>query len=94
MSIEYTNPARVDAVDVKPLPHHIAGLQWTASGYGSRIPTRYRVRYLHMDDRLRWHRVYARCYGNAASAYIRVGSRALVLDIHTEHRLQDAKEEP
>ena len=94
MSIEYTNPERVDAVDLKPLWHHIAGKQYTASGYGSRIPTRYRVRYRHMNDARLWHRVYAICYSNAATLYIRVGSRKLVLDIDTEHRLQDAKEEP
>jgi len=94
MSIEYTNPKRIDAVDIKDLPHHKLGLQYTASGYGSRIPTRFRVRYLHADDSRRWHRVYARCYANAASFYIRVGSRALALDTDTEHRLERAKEEP
>lgn len=50
---------------LEPLPHHKAGLQYTASGYGPRIPTPYMIRHGG-----RWRRVYAACYGNAASTYI------------------------
>jgi hypothetical protein len=49
----------------KPLPWQEKGLQYTASGYGARIPSRYVVR-VHG----RWRRVYVACYGNAGSAYI------------------------
>lgn len=51
-----------------PLPHHDRGLQYTASGYGAKIPTRYKVR---LNGRL--YRVYATCYGNAASNWIKAG---------------------
>lgn len=37
----------------------------TVSGYGAAMPTRYMV-YM----RGRWRRVYAACYGNAASFYV------------------------
>lgn len=47
------------------LPHHINNLSYTASGYGSKIPTRYMIKFNG-----RWRRVYARCYSNAATCYI------------------------
>lgn len=48
-----------------PLPHHLRGLSYTATGYGSRIPTVYQVQWQR-----RWRRVYAACYSNVASTYI------------------------
>ena len=36
-----------------------------ASGYGSKIPTRYMVRVNG-----KWRRVYAACFGNAGSLYV------------------------
>lgn len=38
---------------------------FTLSGYGAKIPTRYMVQF-----GARWRRVYAACYGNAATLYI------------------------
>lgn len=54
-------------VDYKhaPMPHHRAGLTWTASGYGARIPTEHLVRYGG-----RWRRVYCHVYSNAGTLYI------------------------
>lgn len=40
------------------------GLQETATGYGSRLNSGYKI---HFEGRLR--RVYATCYGNAASLW-------------------------
>lgn len=54
-----------DAVAVKPLPHHEAGLSYTASGYGTRIPT---TKVVKVGSR--WHRVYVRQFSNAGTAYI------------------------
>ena len=48
-----------------PMPHHLAGLQWTASGYGRRIPTRYMVQWRGV-----WRRVYVCQISNAGTAYI------------------------
>ena len=41
------------------------GLSFTATGYGSRIPTRYMVKFNG-----RWRRVYCRQYSNIGTLYI------------------------
>lgn len=41
------------------------GLSFSATGYGSRIPTRYMVKFNG-----RWRRVYCRQYSNAGTLYI------------------------
>lgn len=43
------------------------GLSYTASGYGSKIPTGYLIK---LQGEGREYRVYAVCYSNAASFYI------------------------
>lgn len=48
-----------------PMAHHLAGLMWTASGYGRRIPMRYMVQWQE-----RWRRVYYCSMSNAGTAYI------------------------
>lgn len=50
----------------RPLPHHVRGLSYTATGYGEKIPTRYMVRVYDQ----KWRRVYARCFSNVATLYI------------------------
>lgn len=62
-------PFSTESVQIKsqPMPHHLAGLSFTASGYGSRIPTGYMVSWLG-----RWRRVYCRIYSNIDKLYIRV----------------------
>ena len=65
-------------VDVKesPLWWQEKGLQFTASGYGSRIPTRYMVRFKD-----KWRRVYAICYSNCATFYIGKASDKTIVDL-------------
>lgn len=60
-------PMTTEAVEVKeaPMPHHLRGLSWTASGYGERIPTQYMVRVAG-----RWRRVYAFQISNAGTLFI------------------------
>ncbi len=48
-----------------PLAWQAAGLQFNATGYGSRIPTEHMVKHFG-----RWRRVYVANYGNAGTAYI------------------------
>ena len=55
-----------------PLPHHKMGLQFTASGYGGKIPTEYKIK-LHGDPR--WYRVYCAIYSNIGTLYILKGGR-------------------
>lgn len=70
----------IQSVDITRVPFFRS-----ASGYGSRIPTQYRIRVGN-----RWHRVYAICYSNAASHYVnRNGGRQFLMAV-TETRLEDA----
>ena len=48
-----------------PLWWHDKGLSYTASGYGSKIPTRYKVKHAG-----RWKRVYMVIFSNAGTCYI------------------------
>lgn len=80
-AIRYTDPARVVEIRADRVAR-----PGTASGYGRKLPTRYRIRYVGEDGRPRWHRVYAMCYGNAASAYILARGAVVHLDTDTEHR--------
>jgi hypothetical protein len=50
------------------------GLSFTASGYGSRIPTRYMVRWYG-----KWRRVYCRIYSNVGACYIGKPSDSLIV---------------
>ena len=47
------------------------GLMYTATGYGSRIPTRYMVK-----DGNRWKRVYCRIFSNMGTLFIGKNCRA------------------
>jgi hypothetical protein len=60
-------PMMTEAVEAKesPLWWQERGLQFTASGYGARIPTRHLVRYNG-----RWRRVYCCVYSNSGACYI------------------------
>ena len=48
-----------------PMAHHKLGLQWTATGYGKRIPSPWMVYW-----RGRWRRVYVCQFSNSGTAYI------------------------
>ena len=48
-----------------PMAHHRAGISYTASGYGARIPTRYMIKYNG-----RWRRVYCIIYNNSGTLFI------------------------
>lgn len=52
-------------VRVKPLWWQDAGLTFTASGYGRRIPTRYMIR---IDGK--WRRVYCIIFSNCGTLFI------------------------
>lgn len=61
---DYPTPTEHDA-KYEPMAHHRAGLTWTASGYGARIPTPYMVRVNG-----KWRRVYCRIYSNIGTCFI------------------------
>ena len=52
-------------VKYAPMAHHLAGLNWTASGYGARIPMPYMVQVFG-----KWRRVYCRIYSNIGTLFI------------------------
>ena len=55
----------------------------SASGYGSKIPTQYMIKF-----RNRWRRVYAICYSNCATLYVTVrGERCIVNEYSMEPNL-------
>jgi hypothetical protein len=63
--------------DVRDLPHKRAPLAWqragrqfTASGYGRRIPSEIMVQ---IPGSPRWRRVYVCCYSNAGTSYVESG---------------------
>lgn len=60
-------PMRTMAVEhtLAPMYHHTRGLSYTATGYGSKIPTQYKVKY---EGRL--YRVYCHIYSNSGTCYI------------------------
>ena len=59
--MEHITGALIDA----PLSWHKLGLQQTASGYGKKLTTRYKIAH-----KGRTYRVYACVFGNAGSLYI------------------------
>lgn len=77
--VKYTFPELVDEVVIDEAPPRYGA---SASGYGSKIPTRYRVRYAG-----RMRRVYMMQYGNSGSSYVVVEGMAVFLDTDTEHQL-------
>ena len=58
------------------LPWQKAGLQYTASGYGKRIPTSYMVK---LPGEPRWRRVYCCIFSNSGTCYVARGKDWIVI---------------
>lgn len=54
-----------DSLTVDKLDWQRAGKQYTTSGYGSKIPTEFKVFY-----RRRWRRIYAKVFGNSGMFFV------------------------
>ena len=76
MSIKYAENIFEKELIGCPLDFHTKGLQQTASGYGNKLTTPYKV---HYEGRLR--RVYATCHSNVSSLYIVVRGEKLYLRV-------------
>lgn len=50
-------------------------LSYTASGYGTKIPTRLKALYKN-----RWYRVYSDCYSNTGTVYIISNGNKIFID--------------
>lgn len=71
---ENGQPAEVELI-YRPLPHHVAGLQYTATGYGAKIPTEWVTR---LEARTR--RVYCTIYSNAGTCWVVLNGKKVVID--------------
>lgn len=65
------------SVITKPMHHHKLGLSWTASGYGSKIPTQYMVR--TVDSK--WRRVYCAIFSNSGTLYVMHGKHKTIVSL-------------
>ena len=63
-----------------PLWWHERGLQQTASGYGRKLTTPYKV-----EHNGRLYRVYCICFSNSGSLYILPGGKPLYLSCRNTH---------
>ncbi|MDB5716525.1 MAG: hypothetical protein JWO15_3922 [Sphingomonadales bacterium] len=94
--LKYTNGTTVGAVLYHPLPHHLAGLSYTATGYGPKIPSPWMIVTVGTRDegfRLTKRRVYSMVYGNSGSWYVLIKGEVHHLDLDTEYRIHAAAEQ-
>ena len=88
MGIAYVCPA---AVRIDELPWQKRGLSSTSTGFGRRIPTRYKIRLAsdyNVEVTKRWYRVYAYCVSNSASLFVMYrGTRRWVNEFDVEDKL-------
>ena len=70
-------PMRTESVEcrIETFLWQDKGLSYTASGYGSKIPTKYQVKHNN-----RWKRVYCRIYSNIGTLYIMQGKDKIIID--------------
>jgi hypothetical protein len=71
-------PCNPCAVMVRELPWQKMGLSYTASGYGSKIPTRYMVRTIDQ----KWRRVYCAIFSNVGTTYVMHGKKKTIVEIN------------
>lgn len=58
-----------------PMWYHKRGLMQTATGYGARLNTGYKVHYMGRD-----RRIYCRIYSNAGTCWIIVDKRQIIIN--------------
>jgi hypothetical protein len=85
-TLQYTDCSKLHsaAVDLNP------PLNQYYTGYGTKISTRYKVKYGDTPRELAaWRRVYATCFSNVASVWIDFHGEKLYLDSGIEYFLTD-----
>ena len=75
MATIYLNRDKPEQLQVAPLWWHDKGLQYTAMGYGSKIPTRYKA-FVHGKFR----RVYCRIFSNIGTCFVMLGKEKQNVD--------------
>jgi len=82
-AIVYLDPDMIRAAKETEAPPNRNALQ-----YGNAIATRYMVK-LDRGPRSQWQRVYAICYSNCASHYVKAGAAGKrFLDAHSFERIE------
>jgi hypothetical protein len=76
MKGSHTAPLELTDIILAELPWQKLSQSQTASGYGSKLTTRYKAKYNG-----RYYRVYARCYSNTSSTFILVKGFKIWVDI-------------
>jgi len=61
----------------RPMQWQKAGLTYTASGYGEKIPTQYMVRTIDQ----KWRRVYCRIFSNVGTLYVMHGKEKTIVEL-------------
>ena len=74
-----------DDIIESPLAWQKKGLSYTSTGYGKRIPTRYKVRH---DGRL--YRVYCCQFSNAGTLYIQTRKGDSIAELYPNLKREDA----
>ena len=74
-AVQYVPDDFILAVADRPLGWQRKGLQYTATGYGDKIPSR---TVIQCADR-RWRRVYIAIFSNAGSAYLLINCQRIYL---------------
>lgn len=74
--IDYSQ--KFEVIEV-PLWWQVKGLQYTATGYGSKIPTKYKMR---LNKKL--YRIYCSVFSNIGTLYILKNKQKIIVDIGIE----------
>ena len=75
MSTIYLNKENTEQVKIDPLKWQKLGLQYTASGYGAKIPTQYKA---FIAGKFR--RVYCKIYSNIGVLFVMLGKQKQIVD--------------
>ena len=82
--LKYLTRAQIVSAWIETPPLHPGQV----TGYGRKIPTRYKVKLT--DNKTR--RVYCVNYGNAGSVYVIIGNEWHFLDVDSEYLLQEIRD--
>lgn len=77
MTTIYLNRENPEQVQAAPLWWQEQGLQYTATGYGSKIPTQYKA-FVHGKFR----RVYCRIFSNVGACFVMLGKEKQIVDFN------------
>lgn len=79
--VEYIQ--KIENFKIEPLWWQKAGKLYTATGYGSKIPTEYMIK-VSDDCGRRWHRIYCSIHSNSGVLYIILKKQVRYIQFYTE----------